>query len=91
MLRFPLKKTVLLITTAGCITCKITKATTDFLYCEDAVYDDMDLNNIYVDRASVVAFTLMEEEKKEEDLLGNKIQNTTGKIIRFQLLRKANS
>lgn len=89
VLRFPLKQNVLLITTAGCITCKITRATSDFLFCENVEYEGMNLNSVYVDRSSVIAFTSI-EENKEEELLENKI-NSAAKIIRFELLKKVNS
>lgn len=85
VLRFPLNRTVMLITSAGCITCKITKATNNFLYCENVIYDNIDLKNVYVDRNSVVAFTNIEENKEES--LENKIQKV-GKIIQFKLLQK---
>lgn len=83
MLRFPLNSKVILITTAGHIVCRIIRATNEFLFCKDVVFDGMSLDDVYVNRTSVVAFSnIVENESKEKETLENKIQQAC-RIVKF--------
>ena len=81
MLRFPLNKKLILLTTAGVINCIIVRATNDFIFCKDVEYQGMKLGKLYIDRNSIVGFSDIYEKKPEENIK-NAIK-TAARIIKF--------
>lgn len=81
MLRYPLNRPVLLITTAGVINGTIIKASKDFFFCENVKFQDYSMDHIYLDRASVIAYSDLTEKEDLTPKNERKIQQA--KIIKF--------
>ena len=64
---------LILITTAGMISCEIVKANDNFLFAKDVEFQGTNLGKLYIDRNSVVAFSDLETEEKTESKLRNRI------------------
>lgn len=81
MLRFPLNTELILVTTAGVINCVIVRATNDFIFCKDVVYQGIDLGKLYIDRNSIVGFSDVYKKKPEENM--NDAIKKSARIINF--------
>lgn len=90
MLRFPLNQRVILITTAGIVSCLIVKAKEDFLFCKDVKYDQINLGSVYVDRKSVIGYSddisesteIIDDSNEQTKNLNTEIKKS--KIIKFR-------
>lgn len=71
----------MLITTAGTISCEIVKANDNFLFCQNVKFQDINLDKLYVERSSVVAFTNISDKKTNVTNFEDEIKQT--KIINF--------
>ena len=82
MLRFALNTKLILVTTAGVISCTIVRATNDFIFCKDVEYQGMDLGKLYIDRNAIVGFSDIYTKKQEEENMNAAIKKTA-RIIKF--------
>ena len=86
-MRFPINKKLVLVTTAGLISCEIVRANEKYLFVKDVKYQGVDLGKLYIDRNSIVAFSDLEEEKAVTE--SNSFRS---RIINFgEMLKKRDS
>ncbi len=65
MLRFPLHKKLILVTTAGVVSAEIVRATNEFVFCKNVEYQGIKLGKLYIDRDAIIGFSDILEPNSE--------------------------